>query len=108
MSEQRQQQARDTELAELGQEVGTLVTWSPHTAHGHDTLQMVTTHCTWSPHTVQVSTLVAATSVLQSSVRRRAVFSSYLGRVVGLQPDTHPSIRALMERCQALVGTRSQ
>ena len=49
MSEQRQQRARDTELAELGQEVGTLVTWSPHTvqcpAHGHDTLQMVTTHC---------------------------------------------------------------
>ena len=73
---------------------------------------MVTTHCpvssTWSAHTAQVSTLVAATSVLQSSVRRRAVFSSYLGRVVGLQPDTHPSIRALMERCQALVGTRSQ
>ena len=69
---------------------------------------MVTTHCRWSRHTGQVSTLVAATSVLQSSVRRRAVFSSYLGRVVGLQPDTHPSIRALMERCQALVGTRSQ
>ena len=102
MSEQRQQRARDTELAELGQEVGTLVTWSPHTGH------MVTTHCRWSRHTAQVSTLVAATSVLQSSVRRRAVFSSYLGRVVGLQPDTHPSIRALMERCQALVGTRSQ
>ena len=98
VSEQRQQRARDTELAELGQEVGTLVTW-PHCHH------MVTT---WSPHTAQVSTLVAATSVLQSSVRRRAVFSSYLGRVVGLQPDTHPSIRALMERCQALVGTRSQ
>ena len=103
MSEQRQQRARDTELAELGQEVGTLVTlhivttWSRHTADSR-----------WSPPTAQVSTLVAATSVLQSSVRRRAVFSSYLGRVVGLQPDTHPSIRALMERCQALVGTRSQ
>ena len=61
---------------------------------------------TWSPPTAQVSTLVAATSVLQSSVTRRAVFSSYLGRVAGLQPDTYPSIRALMERCQALVGTR--
>ena len=45
MSEQRQQRARDTELAELGQEVGTLVTlhlvttWSPPGHH------LVTTHC---------------------------------------------------------------
>ena len=55
VSEQRQQRARDTELAELGQEVGTLVTlhlvttWSPHTAPGHHPLpsvqHLVTTHC---------------------------------------------------------------
>ena len=48
VSEQRQQRARDTELAELGQEVGTLVTlhlvttWSPSV---HHTLHLVTTHC---------------------------------------------------------------
>ena len=54
----------------------------------------------------EVTTLEAAKTVLGRNVKRRAVFSDYLGQVVGLQPETYPSIRALMERCQALVGTR--
>ena len=54
----------------------------------------------------EVTTLEAAKTVLGRNVKKRAVFSDYLGQVVGLQPDSYPSIRALMERCQALVGTR--
>ena len=54
----------------------------------------------------EVTTLEAAKTVLGRNVKKRAVFSDYLGQVVRLQPDSYPSIRALMERCQALVGTR--
>ena len=54
----------------------------------------------------EVGTLEGAKTVLGRNVGKREMFSDYLGRVVGLQPDTYPSIRALMERCQALVGTR--
>ena len=54
----------------------------------------------------EVTTLEAAKTVLGRNVKKRAVFSDYLGQVVGLQPESYPSIRALMERCQALVGTR--
>ena len=41
------------------------------------------------------------------TVKKRKLFSDYLGLVVSLEPDNYPDIRSLMERCQALVGTRS-
>ena len=54
----------------------------------------------------EVKTLEAAKTVLERNVKMRALYSDYLGQVVSLEPDSYPSIRALMERCQALVGTR--
>ena len=51
----------------------------------------------------EVNTLVKAKDVLGKTVKDREIFSSYLGRVVNLEPDNYPDIRSLMERCQARI-----
>ena len=56
----------------------------------------------------KVDTLCKAKSVLGKTVKDREIFSQYLGRVVDLEPDNYPDIRSLMERCQALVGTKNK
>ena len=54
----------------------------------------------------EIKTLMEAKKLLGKSVKKRKIFSDYLGKVVQLEAESYPNIRALMERCQALVCTR--
>ena len=48
-----------------------------------------------------------AKSVLEKAVERKTIFSNYLESVVAREPEKYREVRALMERCQGLVMSRS-
>ena len=54
----------------------------------------------------ELRTLNSAASFLAKTVKKRAMFSTYLDSVVSLDQDNYRNIRTLMERCEALVGAK--
>ena len=54
----------------------------------------------------ELRTLNSAASFLAKTVKKRAMFSTYLDSVVSLDQDNYKNIRTLMERCEALVGAK--